>query len=74
MTTVLTDSADPTATDASAELTDSPLARLTAEQIEQLAREFDAIHEQVFGALGAEPTLTVAKTRSSALSRRSGRQ
>ncbi len=31
---------------------DSPLARLNAEQIEQLGRELDAIHEQVYAALG----------------------
>jgi linoleoyl-CoA desaturase len=31
---------------------DSPLARLTAEQIEQLGREFDAIHDEVFAELG----------------------
>ena len=31
---------------------DSPLARLSAEQLEELGREFDAIHEQVFGDLG----------------------
>jgi fatty acid desaturase len=31
---------------------DSPLARLSDEQIEQLGKEFDAIHDQVFGELG----------------------
>ena len=31
---------------------ESPLARLTPEQIEQLGREFDAIHEEVFADLG----------------------
>src|SRR4030081_3183542 len=31
---------------------DSPLTRLTAEQIEQLGREFDAIHDEVFADLG----------------------
>jgi NADPH-dependent stearoyl-CoA 9-desaturase len=30
----------------------SPLARLTTEQIEQLGREFDAIHDEVFADLG----------------------
>jgi linoleoyl-CoA desaturase len=30
----------------------SPLARLTAAQIEQLGREFDAIHDEVYGDLG----------------------
>ena len=31
---------------------ESPLARLTPEQIEELGREFDAIHDDVFGELG----------------------
>jgi NADPH-dependent stearoyl-CoA 9-desaturase len=31
---------------------DSPLARLNGEQLEQLRREFDAIHDQVFAELG----------------------
>jgi NADPH-dependent stearoyl-CoA 9-desaturase len=31
---------------------ESPLARLTPEQIEQLGREFDAIHDEVYGDLG----------------------
>jgi linoleoyl-CoA desaturase len=31
---------------------ESPLARLTDEQIEELAREFDAIHDEVFAELG----------------------
>jgi fatty acid desaturase len=31
---------------------ESPLARLTAEQLEELARELDAIHEQVYADLG----------------------
>jgi linoleoyl-CoA desaturase len=36
----------------SPEEADSPLARLTPEQIEQLGREFDAIHEEVYHDLG----------------------
>jgi NADPH-dependent stearoyl-CoA 9-desaturase len=32
---------------------ESPLARLTEEQIEELGREFDAIHDEVYGDLGA---------------------
>src|SRR3954447_5877403 len=32
--------------------TESPLSRLTDEQIEELGREFDAIHDEVFGELG----------------------
>jgi fatty acid desaturase len=31
---------------------ESPLTRLTAEQIEELGREFDAIHDEVFADLG----------------------
>ena len=31
---------------------ESPLARLTPEQIEELGREFDAIHDEVFSELG----------------------
>ena len=31
---------------------ESPLSRLTAEQIEELGREFDAIHDEVFNDLG----------------------
>src|ERR1700730_15163109 len=31
---------------------ESPLARLSTEQIEELGREFDAIHDEVFGDLG----------------------
>jgi fatty acid desaturase len=33
-------------------LIESPLARLTDEQIEELAREFDAIHDEVYADLG----------------------
>ena len=33
-------------------LIESPLARLTEEQIEALGREFDAIHDEVFAELG----------------------
>jgi NADPH-dependent stearoyl-CoA 9-desaturase len=31
---------------------ENPLARLTPEQIEELGREFDAIHDEVYGELG----------------------
>src|SRR4051794_10649112 len=31
---------------------ESPLSRLTEEQIEELGREFDAIHDEVFESLG----------------------
>jgi linoleoyl-CoA desaturase len=31
---------------------ESPLARLTEEEIEEIGREFDAIHEEVFNSLG----------------------
>ena len=39
---------DPRAPDAAA----NPLARLSDEQIEQIGREFDAIHDEVFADLG----------------------
>ena len=31
---------------------ESPLAQLTAEQIEEIGKEFDAIHDEVFDELG----------------------
>ena len=31
---------------------ESPLARLTDEQIEQLGKEFDGIHDEIFDDLG----------------------
>ena len=31
---------------------ESPLARMSSEEIEQIGREFDAIHEEVFNSLG----------------------
>ncbi len=36
----------------STSLIESPLAHLTSEQIEELGREFDAIHDDVYGDLG----------------------
>jgi hypothetical protein len=36
----------------SASAIESPLARLSAEQIEELGREFDAIHDEVYEDLG----------------------
>src|SRR3954464_5556220 len=36
----------------STETIESPLAKLTDEQIEQLGKEFDAIHDEVFNDLG----------------------
>src|SRR5215208_1425719 len=36
----------------STETIESPLARLSEEEIEQLGREFDAIHDEVFNDLG----------------------
>ena len=35
-----------------ATMIESPLARLTDEQIEELGKEFDAIHDEVFDELG----------------------
>jgi linoleoyl-CoA desaturase len=44
--------AQTTSAPAAEEQLQSPLARLSAEQIEQLGREFDAIHDEVFASLG----------------------
>jgi linoleoyl-CoA desaturase len=40
----------------------SPLARLTAEQLEQLGREFDAIHDDVFAELGERDARYIRNT------------
>jgi NADPH-dependent stearoyl-CoA 9-desaturase len=40
----------------------SPLARLTPEQIEQLGREFDAIHDEVFADLGERDASYIRNT------------
>src|ERR1700729_3204441 len=47
--------------DASAE-PQSPLARLTPEQIEQLGREFDAIHDEVYADLGERDSRYIRAT------------
>jgi NADPH-dependent stearoyl-CoA 9-desaturase len=44
---VTTEKGDPVTTN-----TESPLARLSEEQIEELGREFDAIHDEVYADLG----------------------
>ncbi|HEY2632995.1 MAG TPA: acyl-CoA desaturase [Solirubrobacteraceae bacterium] len=41
---------------------ESPLARLTPEQIEQLGREFDAIHDEVFADLGERDSRYIRNT------------
>jgi linoleoyl-CoA desaturase len=41
---------------------DSPLARLTEEQLEQLGREFDAIHDDVFAELGERDARYIRNT------------
>ena len=41
---------------------DNPLARLTEEQIEQLGREFDAIHEDVYAELGERDSRYIRST------------
>jgi fatty acid desaturase len=43
---------EPTRHPVEAEPAESPLARLSAEQLEQLGREFDAIHDETFAELG----------------------
>jgi fatty acid desaturase len=40
----------------------SPLARLTPEQVEQLGREFDAIHDEVFADLGERDARYIRNT------------
>ena len=40
----------------------SPLARLSAEQLEQLGREFDAIHDDVFADLGERDSRYIRRT------------
>jgi NADPH-dependent stearoyl-CoA 9-desaturase len=42
--------------------TESPLARMTAEQLEQLGREFDAIHDEVFADLGDRDSRYIRST------------
>jgi NADPH-dependent stearoyl-CoA 9-desaturase len=41
---------------------ESPLARLTPEEIEELGRELDAIHDEVFAALGEEDAKYIRNT------------
>jgi linoleoyl-CoA desaturase len=43
---------------------ESPLARLTPEQIEALGREFDAIHDQVYADLGSRDAQYIRSTIS----------
>ncbi len=50
------------ATDALAQELESPLARLTPEQIEELGREFDAIHDEVFADLGDRDSRYIRST------------
>jgi len=44
------------------EAPESPLARLSPEQLEQLGREFDAIHDEVFGDLGERDARYIRNT------------
>jgi fatty acid desaturase len=55
-------SATHTAPPPSFEELESPLARLSAEQIEQLGREFDAIHDEVYGDLGDRDSRYIRST------------
>jgi fatty acid desaturase len=41
---------------------ENPLARLSAEQIEQLGREFDALHDEVFAELGDRDSRYIRST------------
>src|SRR5438876_1969093 len=51
--------ADPAAQDAAA---GSPLARLDPEQLEQLGREFEAVHDEVFADLGERDSRYIRST------------
>ena len=39
---------------------ESPLARLTEQELEKLAKEFDAIHDEVFAELGDRLAAAIA--------------
>ncbi len=45
-----------------ADESENPLTRLTAEQIEELGREFDAIHDEVFADLGERDSRYIRST------------
>jgi fatty acid desaturase len=49
-------------TDPSSEEAASPIARLTPEQLEELGREFDAVHEEVFADLGDRDSRYIRST------------
>jgi fatty acid desaturase len=57
----VTQAARPTI-DLSPEQTVSPLARLTPEQVEELAREFDAVGDEVFADLGERDSRYIRRT------------
>ncbi len=52
----------PSAPDSQARELDSPMAHLSAEQIEQLGREFDAIHDEVYADLGERDAKYIRNT------------
>ncbi|HEX4009977.1 MAG TPA: acyl-CoA desaturase [Solirubrobacteraceae bacterium] len=52
MTTTVHNGAGPAPATASVQSAENPLHRLTPEQLEQIGREFDELHEQVRGDLG----------------------
>ena len=52
---------------------ENPLARLTPEQIEQLGREFDAIHDEVFAELGDRDSRYIRAHDQAAPPARAGR-
>ncbi len=53
---------DSTAAAAPSAEAESPLARLTAEQVEELGREFDSIHDEVFADLGERDSSYIRST------------
>jgi fatty acid desaturase len=54
--------APPIAARAHASEAESPLSRLTPEQLERLGREFDAIHDEVFADLGERDARYIRRT------------
>jgi fatty acid desaturase len=52
----------PPPTDVEGDGAGSPLARLSAEQLEQLGREFDAIHDETFAELGERDARYIRNT------------
>src|ERR1700730_949664 len=61
MSAIATETHSPPGPPSSEEI-ESPLARLTPEQIEELGREFDAIHDEVYADLGDRDSRYIRRT------------